>query len=53
MPSEFKYNKEADVREIISEAIGIMTHELIALKLHTSPEKLFVQMKTSKIDPFS
>ncbi len=52
MPSQFKYKKESDVFDIISEAVGIMTNELITLKSQTDPQTVFIQLKTEEIKPF-
>ncbi len=50
MPCEFKYKEESDVFDIISESIGIMTHELITLKQDHNKNSVFIQLKTEKIN---
>lgn len=52
MPSQFKYKKESDVFDVISEAVGIMTNELITLKSQKDPETVFIQLKTEEVKPF-
>jgi len=53
MPSEFKYKKESDMFDIISEAVGIMSHELIINKLDIKKkDHLFIQLKTKNMDSF-
>ena len=53
MPSEFKYKRESDMFDIISEAIGIMSHELIVTKLDLKkPDCCFIQLKTEDVAAF-
>lgn len=52
MPAAFKYKQESDVFDVISEAIGIMTHELIESQTKKKPNSVFLQLKTEGIEPF-
>jgi NTE family protein len=52
MPDKFKYERESDAFDIISEAVGIMTHELIRLTSTQSKRTVFLQLKTNNIKPF-
>lgn len=52
MPSAFKYKKESDAFDIISEAVGIMSHELVRLSTIPSERIIFVQLHTNYLDPF-
>jgi len=52
MPTQFKYKKESDVFDVISEAVGIMTNELIALKSKGGIGSVFIQVPTENIDSF-
>ena len=52
MPVHFKYKKEGDVFDVIAEAVGIMTNELIALKSKECAESVFIQLNLEKIDSF-
>ncbi len=52
MPAHYKYKKTSDVFDVISEAVGIMTSELIALKSRESVESVFIQLDTENIDSF-
>lgn len=52
MPTHFNYKKEGDVFDIISEAVGIMTNELIMLRANSGAQTVFLQLETEGIDPF-
>lgn len=52
MASEFKYKDEGEVFDVISEAVGIMSHEIIKLKSIKDDKTLLIQLDTSHIEPF-
>ena len=52
IPIKFKYKKEGDVFDIISESIGIITNELIQLKSQERKNTVFIQLRTGGIKPF-
>ena len=52
IPIKFKYKKEGDVFDIISESIGIITNELIRLKSQERKNTVFIQLRTGGIKPF-
>jgi NTE family protein len=52
IPIKFKYKKEGDVFDIISEAVGLMTRQLIQLSVKEEVNSVFIQVKTGDISPF-
>ncbi|MBM3232920.1 hypothetical protein FJZ18_02010 [Candidatus Pacearchaeota archaeon] len=52
IPTHFKHKNEGDVFDLISEAVGIMTNELIMLKSKTNTQTIFLQLETDGYDSF-
>jgi len=52
IPTKFKYKKESEIFDIISESVGIITNRLINLERKSKKNHLFIQIKTRGIESF-
>jgi NTE family protein len=52
MPENYKYKSEEDIFTILSEAVGIMTQEIMNHNRVHNSRNVFVQLDTEKIDHF-
>jgi NTE family protein len=52
IPTKFKFKKESEIFDIISESVGIITNRLINLERKSNKNHLFIQMKTRGIGSF-
>jgi NTE family protein len=52
MPFEYKYREANDILEVLSESFGIMTNEILHLKIEKSKKCVLIQLKTAGVEPF-